>query len=298
MEKRIGFIGLGNMGHHMAKNLIDSGYHLQVYNRTASKAEELHKASVTICKTPAEAAANVDVVITMLSEDGTVKEIVQGENGILKTLGKNAVHVSMSTIGPDTSEELEQIHANAGNHYIASPVFGRPEAAAARKLWVCTSGNQEAKEIARPVLECLGQGVIDFGEKVGGANVVKIAGNFMIIASLEMMSEAFTLAEKSGLDRKQVADFFGSTIFNAPIYQNYGKLIAGKQYEPVGFKTSLGYKDARLALKLSQLTQTPMPAATVAHNRLLAAVAKGWGDRDWVEGFGRGVDEDAGVNQD
>jgi len=110
-----------------------------------------------------------------------------------------------------------------------------------------------------------------------------------------MMSEAFTLAEKSGLDRAQVANFFGSTIFNAPIYQNYGKLIANKTYEPVGFKTRLGYKDARLAVKLAQLTQTPMPAATLAHDRLLSAVAKDWGEKDWVEGIGRGVSEDAGV---
>jgi len=295
MEKIIGFIGLGNMGHHMAKNLIDAGYRLQVYNRTISKINELGEVAVTACKTPAEAAANVPVVITMLSEDEIVKEVVTGADGILQTMQKNAVHISMSTIGPDTSEALAKAHADAGSYYIASPVFGRPEAAAAKKLWVCISGDKTAKEVARPVVECLGQGVIDFGERVGGANVVKIAGNFMILASLEMMSEAFTLAEKSGLDRAQVAEFFGSTIFNAPIYQNYGKLIANKQYEPVGFKAKLGYKDARLALKLSQMTETPMPLATLAHNRLLTAVSKGWGERDWVEGFGRGVAEDAGV---
>src|ERR1700753_2169201 len=121
----------------------------------------------------------------------------------------------------------------------------------------------------------MGQGVIDFCEDAGGANVVKIAGNFMIMSSLEIMAEAFTLAEKHGLDRAKVADFFGSTIFNAPIYQNYGKLIANKQYEPVGFKAKLGYKDARLAFKLSQLTETPMPIATVIHNPLMTAVAKG-----------------------
>lgn len=295
MEKTIGFIGLGNMGLEMAKNLVGAGYRLQVYNRTASKINELEQAAVTPCKTPAEAAANVPAVITMLSEDEIVKEVVTGDGGILETMPKNAVHISMSTISPDTSEALAKIHADAGSHYIASPVFGRPEAAAAKKLWICLSGDKAAKEIARPVVECLGQGVIDFGETAGGANVVKIAGNFMILASLEMMAEAFTLAEKSGLDRRQVADFFGSTIFNAPIYQNYGKLIANKQYEPVGFKAKLGYKDARLALKLSQLTETPMPLATLAHNRLMTAVSKGWGERDWVEGFGRGVGEDAGV---
>jgi 3-hydroxyisobutyrate dehydrogenase-like beta-hydroxyacid dehydrogenase len=295
MRRKIGFIGLGNMGMAMAKNLIDAGYHLQVYNRTASKAEELNASSISICKTPAEAATNVPVLISMLSEDDVLTETVNGENGILKTFPASAVHISMSTIAPNTSESLYKLHKNSGSNYIASPVFGRPDAAAARKLFICISGDNEAKEIAKPVLECLGQRIIDFGEKVGGANVVKVAGNFMITASMEMMAEAYTLAEKNGLNRAQVADFFGTSLFAAPIFQNYGKLIANKQFEPVGFKTKLGYKDARLAVKLAQASNTPMPTATLIHNRLQSAVAKGWGESDWVEGVSRGVSEDAGV---
>ncbi len=125
--------------------------------------------------------------------------------------------------------------------------------------------------------------------------MVKVAGNFMITASMEMMAEAYTLAEKNGLDRAQVADFFGTTLFSAPIFQNYGKLIANKQFQPVGFKTKLGFKDARLTLKIAQASLTPMPTAMLVHNRLQAAVAKGWGESDWVEGVSRGVSEDAGV---
>ena len=295
MNKKIGFIGLGNMGIPMAKNLISAGYHLQVYNRTISKTGELESSSITVCKTPAEAADNVDIIITMLSEDEIVKETVLGGEGILKTLAKNALHISMSTISPDTAQLLAEEHKNAGNHYLAAPVFGRPEAAAAKKLWICISGDQQSKEIAKPVLESLGQGIFDFGEDAGGANVVKIAGNFMIMASMEMMAEAYTLAEKNGLDRLKVAEFFGSTLFNAPLFQNYGKLIAGKQYQPVGFKSKLGYKDARIALKLSQQAESPMPIVSIVHNRLLSAVAKGWGDNVWAVGIGRGVSEDEGV---
>jgi 3-hydroxyisobutyrate dehydrogenase-like beta-hydroxyacid dehydrogenase len=295
MNNKIGFIGLGNMGIHMAKNLISAGYHLQVYNRTISKADELEQSAITKSKTPAEAANGVAIIITMLSEDEILNEAVLGADGILKKLPKNALHISMSTISPDTALVLSKQHQEAGSHYLAAPVFGRPEAAAAKKLWICTSGSAQSKEIAKPILDCLGQGIFDFGEDAGGANVVKIAGNFMIMASLEIMAEAFTLAEKNGLDRQKVAEFFGSTIFNAPIYQNYGKLIANKQYEPVGFKAKLGYKDARLAFKLSQQSETPMPVATAVHNRLLGAVAKGLGDRDWVEAVGRGVTDDAGL---
>ena len=295
MSKKIGFIGLGNMGINMAKNLISSGYHLQVYNRTISKADELDQSMITKCESPAKAAEGIDIVITMLAEDEVLKEAVLGKKGILKTLSKNGLHISMSTISPETSVELSKKHQEAGSNYIAAPVFGRPEAAASKRLFICTSGGQQSKEIAKPVLDCLGQGSFDFGEEPGGANVVKITGNFMIMASMEMMSEAFTLAEKNGLDRSKVGDFFGATLFNAPIYQNYGKLIAKKQYEPVGFKAKLGYKDARLALKLSQSSETPMPFAATLHNRLLTAVAKGLGDCDWVEGIGRGVTDDAGV---
>lgn len=295
MDKKIGFIGLGNMGIPIAKNLISAGFHLQVYNRTISKADELDAASITKCKTPAEAADGVQIIITMLSEDEIVKETVLGEDGILKALPKNALHISMSTIAPETAQQLSEAHKNAGNNYLASPVFGRPEAAAAKKLWICVSGSQQSKEIAKPLLESLGQGIFDFGETAGGANVVKVAGNFMIMASMEMMAEAYTLAEKNGLDRLKVAEFFGSTLFNVPLFQNYGRMIAGKQYQPVGFKSKLGYKDARIAFKLSQQAETPMPIVSIVHNRLLSAVAKGWGEADWAEGIGRGVSEDAGV---
>lgn len=295
MNNKLGFIGLGHMGLAMAKNLIAAGYHLQVYNRTIAKADELDPSAVTKCQTPAAAADDVQIIISMLSDDAAVEEVTVGKDGLLRTLPKNGVHISMSTISPGISQKLAKLHTQAGSSYIASPVFGRPESAAIKKLWICISGDKSAKDIARPVLQQLGQGIYDFGEDPGGANVVKITGNFMLFASVEIMAEAFTLTEKHGLDRGAVADFFGSTLFNAPVYQNYGKLIANKQYEPVGFKAKLGYKDVSLALTLAQQSKTPMPIVSVVHNRMLSAVAKGWGERDCAEALGRGVSEDAGV---
>lgn len=295
MDNRIGFIGLGNLGIPMAKNLITSGFHLQVYNRTAAKADELEQSNITVCPTPALAATGVAIVVTMLSEDAVLNAMVTGKNGILTAMEPNALHISMSTISPKTSEELAQKHAENGSQYLAAPVFGRPEAAAARKLWVCVSGRPEAKEAATGVLNALSQGVIDFGDTIGGANVVKLAGNFMIMAALEAMAEAYTLAEKSGLDRGQVAEFFSSTLFACPIYQNYGKFIAAKQYEPIAFKAKLGHKDARLVLAATQQSNVPAPLAALVHNRLLISVAKGRGDNsDWIAAFGEGVSEDAG----
>ena len=281
------------MGLNMARNLIDAGYHLQVYNRSIEKADELEQLSITKCNSPAEAANNVAVVITMLSDDAVVEETVTGENGILKTLQNGGLHISMSTISPDISQKLSEIHKSAGSNYLTSPVFGRPEAAAAKKLWICVSGDKQSKEAAKPILECMGQGVIDFGEDIGDANVVKIIGNFMSFASVEIMAEAFRLAEDHGLDRAEVANFFCSTLFNAPVYQNYGKLIAEKRYEPVRFKASLGHKDLSLANNLAKQTKTPMPVADVTFRRLSDAVNKGWGERDCIEAFDRGVAEDS-----
>ena len=295
MQEKIGFIGLGNMGLPMAQNLIAAGYRLRVYNRTEAKAEELAQDQVTICKTPAEAATDVKFVITMLAKDDVLENAVYGKDGILAAMDEDSVHISMSTVSPETSKSLSKKHEEKGIKFLTAPVFGRPEAAKAKKLWICISGEQSIKDAAKPVLDCLGQGVVDFGDEPGLANVVKIAGNFMIMASMEMMAEAFALGEKNGVDPVKLADFLGSTLFNAPIYQNYGKLIANKNYEPVGFKASLGLKDAKLAFKLSQDSETPMPMAAAVHNRLLAAVAKGWGNRDWAEGFGRGVTEEAGI---
>lgn len=294
MEKKIGFIGLGNMGIEMARNLIATGYHLQVYNRTAEKADELDQATITKCKTPGEAALGVPVVITMLSDDDTVKEATVGSDGILSTLQKGGIHISMSTLSPAVSKYLADQHKASGSIYLTSPVFGRPEAAAAKKLWICVSGDLQAKKVVQPILECLGQGIIDFGEENGNANVVKIIGNAMIFASVEMMAEAFRLAEDHGLDRSQVANFFGSTLFNAPVYQNYGKLIAERKYEPVKFKAVLGRKDLRLAHELAKEKGTPIPTIDVAYDRLKSAVDKGWGNRDCVEAFDRGVSEDKG----
>lgn len=165
--------------------------------------------------------------------------------------------LSMSTVSPATAQKLAQLHQQQGSHYLASPVFGRPDAVVARKLWICLSGNGAAKERVRPMLDKLGQGVFDFGEEAGSANVVKIAGNFLIISAIEAMAEAFTLAEKNGIDRTQIANLFAQTLFACPIYQNYGHAIAHQQYEPAGFKLSLGLKDVTL-VQTARESQMPL----------------------------------------
>jgi 3-hydroxyisobutyrate dehydrogenase-like beta-hydroxyacid dehydrogenase len=267
MNKVIGFVGLGNMGLPMASNLVEAGYTLRVYNRTAQKAQPLIAQGAELADNPANVVEPDGIAITMLSNDQALEEVVLGENGILDKLGSGGIHLSMSTVSSATANKLAKHHEQRGTHYLAAPVFGRPDAAAARKLWICLSGNGVAKERVLPLLNILGQGVFDFGEEVGAANVVKIAGNFLIISAIEAMAEAFTLAEKNGVERTQIADLFSQTIFGCPIYQNYGRLIATEQYEPAGFKLSLGLKDVTLALQTARDSQMPMPLASLLHDR-------------------------------
>lgn len=294
MSQTIAFIGLGNMGTPMAMNLLEAGYGLRVYNRSPEKAQPLVDRGAALATSPADAVTPGGIVFSMLANDQAVEDITLAEQGILSQLGAAGIHVSMSTIAPATAERLAAQHQQQGSHYVAAPVFGRPEAAAAAKLWVCVSGDAGAKARIEPMLKAMGQGIFDFGAAVAAANVVKLTGNFLIMAAIEAMAEAFTLAEKNGIDRTQVAELFGQTLFACPIYQNYGRMVAQQQYQPAGFKLSLGLKDVNLALQVAQASQMPMPLANLVQNRLLTSIAKGRADFDWT-GFALEVSDDAGI---
>jgi 3-hydroxyisobutyrate dehydrogenase-like beta-hydroxyacid dehydrogenase len=292
----ISFIGLGNMGQAIAHNLLKGGHQLTVFNRTKEKADTLLEAGAQWAATPAEAAENADVVFTMLTDDAALREVVTGEFGFLDRLPDGAVHVSCSTIAPDTARQLADLHQKQGTSYVACPVFGKPDAAAAAKLWLTISGDKAAKTKVRPLLDQIGQGIYDFGDDPGAANVVKLSGNFMLGCAIEAMAEAFTLAEKNGIDRTAVWTFFTDTLFNSPVYKNYGKMIAEEVYEPVGAAPALIRKDIRLVLDEAQKSLVPMPFAQIVHQQLTATVAKGVDNIDWA-GFAGEVSENAGVGK-
>jgi 3-hydroxyisobutyrate dehydrogenase-like beta-hydroxyacid dehydrogenase len=294
MDERIGFIGLGNMGLPMATNLLEAGYKLRVYNRTPEKAQTLTERGAELVSSPAEVVASDGIVVTMLANDAALEAVVLGDDGIASRLGANGVHLSMSTVAPATAKKLVAEHEKQGTDYVAAPVFGRPDAAAARKLWIALAGKKVAKERVTPVLNHLGQGIFDFGEDAGSANVVKLAGNFMIISAIEAMAEAFTLAEKNGIDRAQIADLFGKTLFACPIYQNYGRMIAQQQFEPAGFKLALGLKDVNLALQTAEASHMTLPLASLLHDRLTALVEQGKGEIDWT-GLALKASQEAGL---
>ena len=226
MNEQIGFIGLGNMGLPMATNLLNAGYSLRVYNRSPEKAKPLAEKGAEVVQHPFQVVESGGIVVTMLTNDQVLESIVLDDHGILKALGSDGVHISMSTVSPATAKKLAALHEQQRSSYIAAPVFGRPDAAAAKKLWIAISGQTAAKDRIRPILDQLGQGVFDFGETPGAAHVIKLSGNFLIVAAIEAMAEAFTLAEKNGIDRAQIANMMSQTLFACPIYQNYGRMIS------------------------------------------------------------------------
>jgi 3-hydroxyisobutyrate dehydrogenase-like beta-hydroxyacid dehydrogenase len=295
MAERIAVVGIGAMGAGAARRLLDQGRPVVVWNRTRSKVAPLLERGATAAESPREAAAGAGIVITFLAHDRALEEVVLGPDGVASGLGQGGIHLSMSTIAPTTAQMLAQEQEERSSAYVAAPVFGRPDAAASGQLWIATSGPAEAKAVAHPVLEILGQGVRDFGEDPAAAHVVKLAGNFLIAAACEAMAEAYTLGEKSGLDRVQLAEFFGASLFPSRIYQNYGKAIAEHRYEPPGFKLKLGLKDLRLVLGAADEREVPMPLAGILHDRFLALAAQGQGEKDWTA-IGLAVAREAGVS--
>lgn len=294
MNEDIGFIGLGNMGQPMAMNLVKAGFRIKVYNRTPDKAKDVVSAGAELVKRPSDAVTAGGIAITMVANDQILEEMVSGESGFGEKLGPGGIHLSMSTVSPETARKLGAYHEKRGSHYVASPVFGRPEAAAAQKLFILSSGSSEAKERVSPLQAAMGQRIFDIGEEPGNSNIVKLGGNFLIMAAMEAMAEAFNLAEKNGIDRKLAAEVYASTLFNCTVYHGYGQMIAEKRFEPAGFSVALGLKDCNLVLKEANATTTPMPLASLLHDRFLASVARGREKQDW-SALSRIAAEEAGL---
>lgn len=278
MLEKIGFIGLGNMGEPIAAHLLRAGYDLRVYNRTRSKAARLVEQGAKLADQAAEVAGPGGIVFTMLADDRALEEVCFAKPSFIERLGGGGIHVSLSTISPDTARRLAQHHQTHGVTYLASPVFGRPEAAAAAKLFVCTAGPSEAKKKVEPMLNAIGQGIFDFGEDPGAANVVKLCGNFLLAATLEALAEALILAEKNGVAKTAVAEMIGKF---SPLHHSYAKIMAEGRFEPAGFRLALGLKDINLVLGTAASSVTPLPLASLLHDRWVASMAKGRESLDW-----------------
>ena len=289
----IGFVGLGKMGAAMAGNLLRAGNKVTVYNRSAAKTQALEKDGAQVAKTPAEAAAQSQVVFSMLADDPAVAALVLGEDGVASGLEKNSAHISSSTISVSFARRLAEEHARRGQTFLSAPVFGRPDSAAAKKLLVVVAGNRVTVERLQPLFDAIGRRTFFAGEEPWNANAFKLCGNFMICSAIETFSEAFTTLRKAELDHKEFLDVMVE-LFGSPVYQNYGTALANRAFEPAGFALKLGLKDIRQVLEFAQELPSPMPLASLMRDHLSAAVANGHQDLDWT-GVERVLERNAGL---
>ena len=278
---KTGFIGLGQMGSAMAANLVKAGHDVTVFNRSPAKRRALLELGAHEATRVADACRG-DVVITMLADDTAVADVTLGDDGIVGNLPRGAIHISMSTISVALSNKLAQAHAEIGQRFVAAPVFGRPDAAAAAKLFIIAAGDPTAVEACKPLFEALGQKTVPISTEPGAANLVKLSGNFLLAAAIEALGETIALVGKAGIDRRSYVDLLTSTIFPAPAYKTYGALIADGKYQPAAFAAPLGYKDIRLALAAAETLRVPMPLGSLLHDRFLRLLAQGGERLDWA----------------
>lgn len=287
---KIGFIGLGRMGSAMASNLLAAGHEVTVWNRSPEKADTLVGAGARLARSPRDAAAG-DIVMTMLADDDAVEAVVYGADGILDA---PALHISHSTISIALADKLAADHANKAG-YISAPVFGRPAAAEAGKLFVVAAGPKATIDRCAPLFDAIAQRVFRVGEVASAANVVKLSGNFMILSAVEAMAEAMTLAEKGGVSREMLLEVLTGTLFGAPVYETYGKILVEDRFRPADFAAPLGLKDMNLVDAAASASRVPMPVLGVIRDHLRAVLAQEGEDVDWA-GIALAVRHGAGTS--
>ncbi len=292
---KTGFIGLGRMGSAMAANLLKHGHEVTVFNRSPERRRALLELGAHEAMTVADACRG-DTVITMLADDPAVAEVVLADDGVVGKLPMGAIHISMSTISIALSKALAQAHAASGQGFVAAPVFGRPEMAAAAGLFIVAAGAPAALEACQPLFAAMGQKTLPIGTDPAAANLVKLSGNFLLAAAIEALGEAIALVGKAGVNRQSYVDLLTSTIFPAPAYGTYGGLIAEGRFEPAAFTASLGYKDIRLTLAAADSLRVPMPLGGLLHHRFLRLLAQGGEHLDWAA-IGGLAAQDAGATE-
>ena len=278
----VAFCGLGKMGRAMAANLVLQDFGVRAWNRTPGKAPP----GAVECRTPLEAAQGADLVVSMLADDAAVESVVFGEGGLAQA---GILHCGMSTISLQLTRRLSESPG-----FVAAPVFGRPEAAEGRKLWICAGGAPADLARLKPVFAALGQGVYEMGT-APQATLTKLCGNFLLAMMIEGFGEAFALGEKGGLDPEVLSQTLLKILFaGAPIPTGYAGRVARTDFEPAGFALPLGHKDVGLALKAALELGVPMPLASLAQDRLAESLAKGRAQWDFA-GMAAVIREAAGL---
>ncbi len=291
---KLGFVGLGSMGAAIAANLARAPYELTVWNRSQDKIRPLAALGARAAASPREAAAGQEIVFTMLSNDAALQAVLAGEQGLLAGLEAGAIHVSMSTIGVATADDVAAQHARCGQGFVSAPVFGRPDAAAAAKLFVAAAGNAAELQRVRAPLERVSQRIFEVGAKPSSANLLKLCGNFMILAAIESLAESMALAARGGIAKRQLLEVLTATLFDAPVYRNYGAILVEERFRPAGFAASLGLKDMGLVAAAADSAGVAMPVLGVLQQHLRRTIEQEGADIDW-SGIARTIEKDCGA---
>ena len=291
---KIGFLGLGRMGLPIASNLMRARHDVVLWNRSAQKTRPLIDAGAMQAASPRDAASGAEVVFSMLADDSALETVLSGENGLLAGLKPNALHISLSTISVATAESVTVRHSERGQRFVAAPVFGRPDAAAAAKLFVAAAGLAADVDYAKPLLAAFSQRMFYVAETPAAACLVKLCGNFMILSAIESLGEAMTLAEKGGVARAKLLEILTGTLFDAPVFRVYGAILAEGRFRPAGFAAPLGLKDMRLVGQAAETERVPMPLLNVLRDHLLQTIATEGEDIDW-SGIGKSIARNAGL---
>jgi len=276
----IGFIGLGQMGKAIAGLLLSRGFKVRVWNRSPDAVRELVAKGAQAASAPAE-LAKADFLLSILANDAATRSVIV-DQGVLAAAHPGLIHLNLATVSVGLARELADLHRQRNIGYIAAPVFGRPDAAAAGKLNVVVAGDPAVLARAQPIIDAIGQKSWPVGDRPESANVVKIAGNFMIASAIETMGEAVALTRSHGVKADAFLNILTNTLFAAPAYKVYGGMIAAEKYQPAGFAAPLALKDVRLALSAADENNVPLPFANVLRDSLMELIATGGADEDWV----------------
>ncbi len=253
---------------------------MAVYNRTHEKAEALAADGARVCPSAGQAALGCEAVFTMLADDAAVEEVVFGKDGILSTLARGSIHIASTTMSTALARRLAAEHARRGQQFVSAPVFGRPDAAEAKKLLVIAAGPDDVVARCRPLFDAIGRQTFVAGNEPWQANTLKLCGNFMIASLIEAFGEANATLRKAGVSPQLFLEVMNA-LMGSPIYANYGKMIADENFSPAGFALTLGLKDVRLALAAADELAAPMPLASLLRDHFLSALAAGQADLDW-----------------
>ncbi|MCM3761813.1 NAD(P)-dependent oxidoreductase [Alkalihalobacillus oceani] len=277
--KKIGFIGLGTMGLPMAKNLLKAGYSLHVYNRTASKAQSLQgEGDVQVASSPADVARNCEIVITMVTNNQALEEVIKGENGVLAGASAGLIVIDSSTVAPDLVQRLAKELAEKDIEMLDAPVTGSEPQAIAAELAFMVGGKQEVYEQCIPLFEVMGKQSHYMGGSGLGA-YTKLANNTMAAINLVSLSEALILASKAGVDPGKFMEVASGGGARSGMMDNKGPKIINRDFEP-NFKTELMHKDLGLALNVAAEMNIPLPLLAGVREQLRIAMAKGYAEED------------------